>query len=235
MMVSHFWDVIPSGRCQWISVACEMMMHLAADVLRVFNCSRQKIFSFSNVGPRSVINYSQNFAVFCGFCAFFFCLGSNENLWVCLHRCRSFSSRAQRLVAVDVQSDACFCPAAFIWNRDRSNKQCFNFQLAVECFHITDCIACARVDPASICLDTVQIVHVFTIRYALSFQLNTRREACEMKSTAARNEYLLSLAAANAHVQQYYVNDTPELMKVSTFFLDFFDVKMLRDSQNAWR
>jgi F-BAR and double SH3 domains protein len=52
----------------------------------------------------------------------------------------------------------------------------------------------------------------------LSFQLNTRREACEVKSTAARNDYLLSLAAANAHVQRYYVSDTPELMKVARLF-----------------
>jgi len=45
-------------------------------------------------------------------------------------------------------------------------------------------------------------------------QLNQRREACEVKSTAARNDYLLSLAATNAHLQRYYNNDTPDLMKV---------------------
>jgi len=45
-------------------------------------------------------------------------------------------------------------------------------------------------------------------------QLNQRREACEVKSTTARNDYLLSLAATNAHLQHYYNSDTPELMKV---------------------
>ena len=45
-------------------------------------------------------------------------------------------------------------------------------------------------------------------------QLNQRREACEVKSTAARNDYLMSLAATNAHLQRYYNSDTPELMKV---------------------
>jgi len=44
--------------------------------------------------------------------------------------------------------------------------------------------------------------------------LNQRREACEVKSTSARNDYLLSLAATNAHLQRYYHSDTPELMKV---------------------
>jgi len=51
-------------------------------------------------------------------------------------------------------------------------------------------------------------------RPAVCVQLNQRREACEVKSTAARNDYLLSLTAANAHLQRYYNSDTPELMKV---------------------
>ncbi|ESN96242.1 hypothetical protein HELRODRAFT_189166, partial [Helobdella robusta] len=46
-----------------------------------------------------------------------------------------------------------------------------------------------------------------------SSKLNTRREACEAKSTAARNEYLLCLAAVNAQLNQYYSKDAPELIK----------------------
>lgn len=46
-----------------------------------------------------------------------------------------------------------------------------------------------------------------------SAKLNVRREGCEVKSTAARNDYILSLSAANAHVLHYYCKDTPELIK----------------------
>lgn len=48
-----------------------------------------------------------------------------------------------------------------------------------------------------------------------SHQLRARTEAIEVKETAARNEYLLSLAAANAHQIRYYSTDLPEIMKVS--------------------
>lgn len=46
-----------------------------------------------------------------------------------------------------------------------------------------------------------------------SAKLNTRREGCESKSTAARNDYILGLSAANAHVLRYYGKDTTELIK----------------------
>ena len=46
-------------------------------------------------------------------------------------------------------------------------------------------------------------------------QLNSRKEACEMKSTASRNEYLLNLAATNAHLDTYYTCELPEVIKVS--------------------
>lgn len=43
-------------------------------------------------------------------------------------------------------------------------------------------------------------------------KLNTRRDACEVKSTNARNEYLLCLAASNAHQHRYYTTDLPDLI-----------------------
>ncbi|CAG5123736.1 unnamed protein product, partial [Candidula unifasciata] len=44
-------------------------------------------------------------------------------------------------------------------------------------------------------------------------KLRARTEANEVKETAARNEYLLSLAAANAHQIRYYSTDLPEIIK----------------------
>ncbi|XP_059161217.1 F-BAR and double SH3 domains protein 2-like isoform X2 [Physella acuta] len=44
-------------------------------------------------------------------------------------------------------------------------------------------------------------------------KLRTRTEASEVKETAARNEYLLTLAAANAHHIRYYSTDLPDVMK----------------------
>ena len=47
-------------------------------------------------------------------------------------------------------------------------------------------------------------------------QLNTRRDACEVKSTACRNDYLIQLATVNAHQNRYYDTDLPLLIKVRT-------------------
>ncbi|KAK0047821.1 F-BAR and double SH3 domains protein 2-like isoform X3 [Biomphalaria pfeifferi] len=44
-------------------------------------------------------------------------------------------------------------------------------------------------------------------------KLRSRTEVSETKETAARNEYLLALAAANAHHMRYYSTDLPEVMK----------------------
>ncbi|KAK3577241.1 hypothetical protein CHS0354_030521 [Potamilus streckersoni] len=45
-------------------------------------------------------------------------------------------------------------------------------------------------------------------------KINNRKESCEAKSTASRNEYLLSLAAANAHQGRYYTTDIMDLIEV---------------------
>ncbi|KAL3880913.1 hypothetical protein ACJMK2_033116 [Sinanodonta woodiana] len=45
-------------------------------------------------------------------------------------------------------------------------------------------------------------------------KINIRKESCEAKSTSSRNEYLLSLAAANAHHNRYYTRDVMDLIEV---------------------
>ena len=42
---------------------------------------------------------------------------------------------------------------------------------------------------------------------AIFFQFSSRREACDIQSTKARNDYILALAAANAHQKRYYETD----------------------------
>ncbi|KAL8570284.1 hypothetical protein ACOMHN_011306 [Nucella lapillus] len=44
-------------------------------------------------------------------------------------------------------------------------------------------------------------------------KLRSRREACDNRSTAARNEYLLAMAGSNAHQIRFYSTDLPDLMK----------------------
>ncbi|GFN81506.1 F-bar and double sh3 domains protein 2-like [Plakobranchus ocellatus] len=44
-------------------------------------------------------------------------------------------------------------------------------------------------------------------------KLRSRTEASEVKETAMRNEYVLSLAAANAHHIRYYSTDLPDIMR----------------------
>ncbi|XP_052794395.1 F-BAR and double SH3 domains protein 2-like isoform X3 [Mya arenaria] len=45
-------------------------------------------------------------------------------------------------------------------------------------------------------------------------KLKSRTDSCESKSTESRNEYLLSLAAANAHQVRYFSTDLPNLIEV---------------------
>ena len=58
-------------------------------------------------------------------------------------------------------------------------------------------------------------MYSYTIRILLDFfQLSSKREECEIKSTQSRNEYLLNMAAANAHQIRYFNIDLPELLQV---------------------
>ncbi|XP_044306124.1 F-BAR and double SH3 domains protein 2 isoform X2 [Varanus komodoensis] len=47
-----------------------------------------------------------------------------------------------------------------------------------------------------------------------SVKLKARRSECNSKATHARNDYLLTLAAANAHQERYYQTDLVNIMKV---------------------
>ncbi|KAK9402625.1 F-BAR and double SH3 domains protein 2-like [Crotalus adamanteus] len=47
-----------------------------------------------------------------------------------------------------------------------------------------------------------------------SVKLKARRSECNSKATHARNEYLLTLAAANAHQDRYYQTDLVNIIKV---------------------
>lgn len=46
-----------------------------------------------------------------------------------------------------------------------------------------------------------------SLRVSLSSQLKAKRNDCNSKATQARNDYLLTLAAANAHHDRYYHTD----------------------------
>ncbi len=47
-------------------------------------------------------------------------------------------------------------------------------------------------------------------------QAESKLQLCEKRSVVARNEYILSLSALNAHQERYYVTDIPSLMQVRT-------------------
>lgn len=49
-----------------------------------------------------------------------------------------------------------------------------------------------------------------------AFQLKAKRSECNSKATHARNDYLLTLAAANAHQRRYYDTDLTDCIKVRT-------------------
>lgn len=52
--------------------------------------------------------------------------------------------------------------------------------------------------------------------FAPSFQLKAKRSECNSKATHTRNDYLLTLAATNAHQQRYYNADLMDCIKVRT-------------------
>lgn len=49
-----------------------------------------------------------------------------------------------------------------------------------------------------------------------SAKVSSKRDQLEEKSTGARNDYLLSLAAANAHQRRYFLVDLQQAMQVQT-------------------
>ena len=48
-----------------------------------------------------------------------------------------------------------------------------------------------------------------------SLQSSSRLEVCERRTAMARNDYILSLAAANAHMTRYFCKELQDIMSVS--------------------
>ncbi|XP_077519125.1 FCH and double SH3 domains nervous wreck isoform X1 [Amblyomma americanum] len=46
-----------------------------------------------------------------------------------------------------------------------------------------------------------------------SQKFSSRREACDIQSTKARNDYILALVAANAHQNRFYETDLPDILQ----------------------
>ncbi|KAM4620749.1 F-BAR and double SH3 domains protein 2-like [Polymixia lowei] len=66
-------------------------------------------------------------------------------------------------------------------------------------------------------LDAKSKLSLFQSRSSLqraSVKLKAKRSECNSKATHARNEYILTLAAANAHQQRYYETDLMDCIKV---------------------
>ncbi|XP_053187897.1 F-BAR and double SH3 domains protein 2-like [Scomber japonicus] len=66
-------------------------------------------------------------------------------------------------------------------------------------------------------LDAKSKLSLFQSRSSLqraSVKLKAKRSECNSKATHARNDYLLTLAAANAHQQRYYDTDLTDCIKV---------------------
>lgn len=56
---------------------------------------------------------------------------------------------------------------------------------------------------------------VISSRSCSSSQSSSRREICERRTAMTRNEYILSLAAANAHMTRYFCKELEDIMSVS--------------------
>ncbi|XP_029958982.1 F-BAR and double SH3 domains protein 1-like [Salarias fasciatus] len=58
------------------------------------------------------------------------------------------------------------------------------------------------------------IFHFKTGLHKMTAKLSARLKECDDRLTEVRNEYLLTLAAVNAHQQHYYDNDLPQVMEL---------------------
>lgn len=66
----------------------------------------------------------------------------------------------------------------------------------------------------------VKVQHCVHCDCHFFFQLKAKRSECNFKATHTRNEYLLTLAAANAHQRHYYETDLISCIQVRTGTLD---------------
>uniref|UniRef100_A0A4W6DAP6 FCH domain-containing protein n=1 Tax=Lates calcarifer TaxID=8187 RepID=A0A4W6DAP6_LATCA len=63
------------------------------------------------------------------------------------------------------------------------------------------------------------IFHFKTGLQKMTAKLSARMNECDDRLTEVRNEYLLALAAMNAHHQHYYSNDLPRIMEIASLKL----------------
>lgn len=54
--------------------------------------------------------------------------------------------------------------------------------------------------------------------FVYNMKLSARLRECDDRLTEVRNEYLLALAAVNAHHRHYLSNDLPRIMEVNTTY-----------------
>ena len=59
------------------------------------------------------------------------------------------------------------------------------------------------------------LLRVLNVHFCSPSQSSSRREICERRAAMARNEYILSLAAANAHMTRYFCKELEDIMSVS--------------------
>lgn len=80
------------------------------------------------------------------------------------------------------------------------------------------CVLIHRIDLNFKCITFIEkskwLGESFSNSFLNVFQFTSRRDIYSAKSVAARNEYLLHIAAANAHQSRYYKTDLTQLMKV---------------------
>ena len=59
------------------------------------------------------------------------------------------------------------------------------------------------------------LLRVINARSCSPSQSSSRRDVCERRTAMARNEYILSLAATNAHMTRYFCKELEDIMSVS--------------------
>lgn len=93
-------------------------------------------------------------------------------------------------------------------------EHCRDFQVKLFTWWRFCCVACNRRNRKSMRFyqSKSQLEKKFT-------QAESKLGLCEKRATVARNEYLLSLAALNAHQERYYDTDVPQLMQVCDWLL----------------
>lgn len=105
------------------------------------------------------------------------------------------------------------------------DASCLLFRSKLSLFQSRSSLQRASVKVRHLYIQIKSALHVVMFEASVSsvnftFQLKAKRSECNSKATHARNDYLLTLAAANAHQQRYYDTDLIDSIKVRTCTLD---------------